>query len=133
MTTNANTRPSEYVPSGAEVEAAAKSLAADEFRKADWNDIVMARNALVAARAATPTPPTDMVPAAALAEALSDIAARRREFQRLGADNEYISALEDAYGLVNNRLRGARSAPTKGRVFPAALPPRIEFRDEEQG
>lgn len=43
-------------------------------------------------------------------------------------------ALECA-GELLTELRAALDtpAPTKGRVFPTALPPRIEFRNEEQG
>lgn len=36
-----------------------------------------------------------------------DIQARRREFRRLNADPQYLNALDDAYGLANNRARQA--------------------------
>lgn len=34
-----------------------------------------------------------------------DIQARRREFRRLNADQQYLNALDDAYGLAANRAR----------------------------
>lgn len=34
-----------------------------------------------------------------------DIRARRREFRRLNAEQEYLNALDDAYGLAANRAR----------------------------
>jgi hypothetical protein len=40
----------------------------------------------------------------ALTAAREDIRARRRHFASLGANEEYLSALDDAYGLVNNRI-----------------------------
>ena len=46
----------------------------------------------------------------ALAEALGDIRARRQEFNRLGAHEQYLMALDDAFGLVNNRLAIVRAA-----------------------
>lgn len=36
-----------------------------------------------------------------------DIQARRREFRRLNADQQYLNALDDAYGLAANRAREA--------------------------
>lgn len=50
----------------------------------------------------------DLIAAAetrALEGARDDIRDRRREFVRLGADGQYLSALDDAWGLVSNRLR----------------------------
>lgn len=66
----------------------------------------------LAANLADPAPPADMIPATALLGALSDIAARRREFKQIDADDKYLTGLDDAYGLVNNRLAAARTAPT---------------------
>ena len=34
-----------------------------------------------------------------------DIVARRREFRRLNADQQYLNALDDAFGLAANRAR----------------------------
>jgi hypothetical protein len=45
------------------------------------------------------------VKAEALLEAAHDIRARRREFMRLNADDQYLMALDDAFGLVANRMR----------------------------
>lgn len=42
--------------------------------------------------------------AAALLGAREDIRDRYREFSRLHADEQYLSALNDAWGLVNNRI-----------------------------
>lgn len=41
---------------------------------------------------------------AALAGALEDIRERRQNFRRLNADPQYLSALDDAFGLVKNRI-----------------------------
>lgn len=46
----------------------------------------------------------------ALAEALADIRTRRQVFNRLGAHEQYLMALDDAFGLVNNRLAIVRAA-----------------------
>lgn len=43
----------------------------------------------------------------ALTAAREDIRARRRHFASLGANEEYLNALDDAYGLVNNRIGAA--------------------------
>ena len=49
---------------------------------------------------------------AALTGALEDIRERRRNFRRLNADPQYLAAMDDAFGLVNNRVRAlAPSAP----------------------
>jgi hypothetical protein len=40
----------------------------------------------------------------ALLEAREDIRARRRTFSGLNADPQYLAAMDDAFGLVNNRL-----------------------------
>lgn len=50
---------------------------------------------------------------AALRAAREDIRARRRHFASLKADDQYLNALDDAYGLVNNRIgKAASPAPT---------------------
>ena len=46
----------------------------------------------------------------ALLEAREDIRARRQNFRRLNADPQYLAAMDDAFGLVNNRLRNATRA-----------------------
>jgi hypothetical protein len=40
----------------------------------------------------------------ALLEAREDIRARRRTFSDLNADPQYLAAMSDAFGLVNNRI-----------------------------
>lgn len=47
---------------------------------------------------------------ASLAGALEDIRERRQNFRRLNADPQYLAAMDDAFGLVNNRIRAAASA-----------------------
>lgn len=47
---------------------------------------------------------------AALAGALEDIRDRRQNFRRLNADPQYLAAMDDAFGLVNNRIRAVAPA-----------------------
>lgn len=49
----------------------------------------------------------------ALTGAREDIQFRRREFLRLDADDEYLTGLDDAFGLVSNRLRALTGAPVQ--------------------
>jgi hypothetical protein len=49
---------------------------------------------------------------AAMEGARNDIRDRKREFIRLGADPQYLMALDDAWGLVSNSLRAALAQPT---------------------
>ena len=64
---------------------------AEQFMTSDW---LAAREAAARAEGA--------------AAVRDDIRARRREFRRLNADQEYLNALDDAYGLAANHARGAR-------------------------
>jgi len=47
----------------------------------------------------------------ALARVRDDIRARRREFRRLDADEQYLLALDDAYGIAANACRAALAQP----------------------
>jgi hypothetical protein len=77
------------------VEIFAEHLAAravDEVEEAGWVSPEEAKAREAAARRE------------ALLEAREDIRARRRTFSDLNADPQYLAAMSDAFGLVNNRI-----------------------------
>lgn len=117
MTTNENTTTdSAYVPSEAEVEAGARALWANQGMVFDWDRVLpetkdgfrtLARAALVAARTVAPTPPTDMVPAAALADR-----AWAERFLAEWSKPYFGDDSPDAVAAVLRAATAARTAPT---------------------
>jgi hypothetical protein len=49
----------------------------------------------------------------ALQEAIEDIRERRRRFAGLGCDEQYLLAMDDCFGLVNNRLSAVLAEPER--------------------
>ena len=47
------------------------------------------------------------VAAKALRDAQGDVKARIQDMRSCGADGQYLNALHDAWGLLNNRVKGA--------------------------